>query len=84
MKTEYHHIVTIFRKIDPSKRYYEFTYTDEGSFQSALFGAKKGDIFKIDDSFYIVDKKDKYSPLKIIPNMIIKHGRHVIKQEIIC
>ena len=43
--TMYAHLITIFRKIDPEKLYWEFTYFEERSFQSAAFGARKKELF---------------------------------------
>ena len=79
--TMYAHLITIFRKIDPEKLYWEFTYFEERSFQSAAFGARKKELFKIDGKFYRVDIVEKISPLKQLPNLVVKHGRHTIFRD---
>lgn len=74
------HLVTIFRKIDPSKRYDQFTYHEESSFEAAYFGAKAGDIFLIDGEFYQVSIREVLSSKERIENLIVKSGRRIIKK----
>ena len=76
----YAHLIIIFRKINPLKKYNQFTYYDEKSFKSAAFGACKNDVFKIDGNFYQVDTKEITSHLHEVNNIIVKHGRHIIKE----
>lgn len=72
------HRITILKKIDPEKMCCEYTYFEEKSFQSATFGARKNEIFKLDSEFYHVDIKERTSTFKKIPNLLVKHGRHKV------
>lgn len=76
---QYAHFIIIFRKIDPLKKYSEFTYWDAKDFQNALdLGATKNEIFKIGNDYYLVDEKEHISPCENIDNVQVKHGRHIM------
>ena len=77
--TEFAHTITTLRKIDPSKKFFEFSYCEESKYESAKWYSK-GEILKIGENFYQISIKEHFSPLQEIPNLLVKHGRHTVEK----
>jgi len=77
MKTLHVHI-TVFRKINPKKTFWEFSYYDEKSFQSAAFGTKNDDTFKIYGTYYRIETVEKISSMEKILKLLVKQGWHTV------
>ncbi len=73
----YSHLLTIFNKIPISRA---GTFYEEESFKRASFGAKNGEVFKINGSFYRVKIKEHLtsSPAQRY-NVIVKHKQKILK-----
>lgn len=79
METQYEHTLTIFRKFDPLKRYAKFAHYEAESFEQDIPFVTHGDIYKINGNFYQIEIKTHISPFKEIKNVLVKHGRHIVK-----
>lgn len=80
METLEHTIIYTFRKIDPSKKYSQFTYFEAKDFMQAFFGCSNGEIYKIDGSFFQVRIGEALASRRIENNVIVKDGRKIIQE----
>ena len=79
MNTMHAHTIKILRKIDPTKKFSEFIYFEEDDYINAAW-YDRNEIIKIKGSFYKVEIKDHVSSVEELPNLLVKHGRHVVKE----